>query len=72
MSSTIAELQQPLTARALRVYASWQKRFPSFDSGAYARWVEQRGYYRNALDPSKPDFYEYAAVFLSKYQPQRG
>ena len=45
-------------------YVRWKKHHPNFDLNDYIQWVKSRGYYRSALDTSKPEFYEYASVYL--------
>jgi hypothetical protein len=47
------------------IYALWKAQHPTFDSQDYARWVQSRGYYRAALDVSRPEFYEYVNLYLS-------
>lgn len=65
-TTTTTSLRPPSGARLQRAYQTWRRRYPAFDPEAYARWVNQRGYHRQALDPLKPDFYEYATVFICK------
>ena len=47
-----------------RFYLRWKRHHPEFVFQSYARWIQDRGYYRLALDTSKPEFYEYATVYL--------
>ena len=56
-----------------RIYALWKAQHPTFDPRDYARWVQSRGYYRAALDVSRPEFYEYVNLYLSwrEYQNSR-
>lgn len=63
---------QTMSTAAKQAYARWQKRHPSFDPAGYARWVRQRGYQRYTLDPSKPDFAEYATVYLGQRRVAHG
>lgn len=46
----------------------WQRRYPSFDWQQYLQWVTDRGYYRSALDTEKPEFTEYASLFVQQMQ----
>lgn len=55
-----------MTDRDNRVYANWRQYHPDFDPNDYARWIAQRGYYRLALDISRPEFYEYATLYLGQ------
>lgn len=48
------------------VYTLWRQKHPDFDPKDYARWVKERGYYKFALDFSRPEFYEYVTVYLNK------
>ncbi len=52
------------------IYDLWKKHHPTFDREDYARWIKERGYYKSALDISKPEFYEYATLYLSKRYSQ--
>lgn len=54
-----------------RIYRLWQQRHPEFNAADYARWVQQRGYYNSALDPSKPAFYEYATLYVNLHAQRR-
>lgn len=44
----------------------WQRRHPDFDWQDYQNWIRRHGYYRNALDVSKPEFSEYATIYLQQ------
>jgi hypothetical protein len=47
-----------------RFYLRWKRHHPEFVFQNYARWISDRGYYQLALDTAKPEFYEYATVYL--------
>ena len=45
-------------------YVRWLRRHPGFDIADYSEWVRARGYYKSALDVTKPEFYEYATIYV--------
>lgn len=49
-----------------QAFERWLKRHPDFDWNSYRAWVRAHGYYRSALDVSKPEFEEYAALYLQR------
>ena len=54
-----------------KAYQRWCQQHPDFNWQDYSQWVKNRGYYKSALDTSKPDFFDYVSLYLQLYKGRR-